>query len=218
MKKLLLLIAFINLMHLTNSVAQNREIVFGTVTTQNGMPLLGASVFTKVGYSWQGTASDSSGYFELEMSAKDTLYISHIGFKSDTLTFQDLMENNEIVLEETGYTLAESVIIADYPYIKRGCGGSIIKSYNPIQLKIEFTPQVWSYYPNPTVGQLNIETKNTTGIIRLFSSTGVLLQEMPITNDLSNFDLHSFPAGTYFLWYSNKTGWEEPIGKIVKVN
>lgn len=154
------------------------------------------------------------------MDARDTLYISYMGFKSDTLTFQDLRANNVIELDETGYVLDEAVVV-DYG-TKRVCTLSCIyavrKLNEPIELQIGFPKRAWSYYPNPTVGQLNIETKNSTGVIRLFSSTGVLFKELPITADILNLDLHDFPAGTYFLWYNNKTGWEEPIGKVVKVD
>ena len=56
------------------------------------------------------------------------------------------------------------------------------------------------FYPNPTKGNLILETKNSIGeIIQITSITGAALKEITISQNREILDLTSFQNGLYFL-------------------
>ena len=59
-----------------------------------------------------------------------------------------------------------------------------------------------SIYPNPTKGHLQIETSGCLGKtgLRLYSSSGQLLQQSETGDPAISLDLTEYPQGTYLLW------------------
>ena len=57
-------------------------------------------------------------------------------------------------------------------------------------------------YPNPTKGHLQIETSGCLGKtgLRLYSSSGQLLQQSETGDPAISLDLTEYPQGTYLLW------------------
>src|SRR5688572_23772736 len=62
----------------TVSLAQSSLIVTGTVTRQNGEPLVGVSVMVKG--TGAGTTTQADGSFRIEAPPNSTLVLSYIGF------------------------------------------------------------------------------------------------------------------------------------------
>src|SRR5690606_29335173 len=98
---------------LTPSVGQ---MIKGVVQSQNGNPVIGAGVMIQ--HTNQGTATDDTGYFELEGidAGRTTLIISAIGYINDTVPLYDLkkaeLTSLEIVLQE-GLEILEQLTISE---------------------------------------------------------------------------------------------------------
>ncbi len=59
---------------------------------------------------------------------------------------------------------------------------------------------VWSYYPNPTTGVLNVRYEETKGHLYITDVSGrALLRETVTGSGTTTFDLSNYPSGIYFL-------------------
>ncbi len=59
---------------------------------------------------------------------------------------------------------------------------------------------VWSYYPNPTTGVLNVRYEATKGQLYITDVSGrALLRETVSGSGTTSFDLSNYPSGIYFL-------------------
>src|SRR5690606_10152279 len=98
--------------------------ITGTVTDAHG-PLMGASIIVK--YSNKGTISDFDGQYHIEALATDTLQVSYLGYKSQSLIVGN-RSTIDILLEEDAQGLKEVVINAGYySVMERERTGSIEK-------------------------------------------------------------------------------------------
>lgn len=80
----------------------------GTVTDQNGDPVIGATVTQKGGDRSSGAITDLDGQFTIEADAGSTLSVSYIGFTTqDVRAAQDM----RIVLQESAQSLSDVVVI-----------------------------------------------------------------------------------------------------------
>lgn len=64
------------------SMAQTK-MISGTVTDENGEPIIGASI--RIKNSQMGTVSGIDGNFSLEVSPEDILVISYVGYKTQEI-------------------------------------------------------------------------------------------------------------------------------------
>lgn len=76
----------------------------------------------------------------------------------------------------------------------------------------------WKYYPNPTMGWINIEIQGEIGALYLSDFTGKILERIEVDKNQSlQVDISSYPAGTYFLKYQDgKNNWLS--GKLILVH
>lgn len=94
--------------------AQNKQVIKGYIIQADGLPVAGATVRT----GHDGTTADSKGFFKL--SAVDTLYISHIGFKSRKVVIgTNTLSELRIVLEPEMNQLSEVQINTGYQKLSK---------------------------------------------------------------------------------------------------
>lgn len=88
-------------------VEQSSVTVHGTVTDNNGEPIIGASVVEK-GVQSNGTVTDVDGNFTLRVHRGSQLVVSYVGFATQTVSAG---KAGKIVLEEDRQNLNEVVVI-----------------------------------------------------------------------------------------------------------
>lgn len=94
--------------------AQNR-IIKGTVTDENGEPLIGVGI--QIEGTAKGTVSNEKGFYEISASDADRLVFSYIGFGTVTVPAKG-RNVLDIMLKEDGKVLDEAVVIG-YGTMKR---------------------------------------------------------------------------------------------------
>lgn len=87
--------------------SEGNRVVRGTITDQNGEPVIGATIQMK-GNSSVGTVSDLDGHFTLDVPAGAELVVSYIGYGSQTVRAND---NVRIALREDRKSLDEVVVV-----------------------------------------------------------------------------------------------------------
>lgn len=218
-KHLLFLGAFLLFTNVIFSQELKKEWVIGVVADETGHPMSRASIFIK--NTTAGTTEYENGVFELEMSDKDTLIISHIGYETEMRTLKDIKKNGLISLQKFTYTLSEVWVTAYNPYDRSGicciyCT-TLKEDTFMFPISIGFQPRTWQYYPNPTKDYILIPALEKEGFIRVFSVNGIELKKIQVTDDLVKIQVNDLPAGTYFLRY-DRAGWGEIIGKFAKID
>ena len=106
MKRTRLLSLLVALLVSTATFAQFSGIV-GTVTDENGEPVIGASVVEK-GKPQNGTITNIDGQFTMNVSEGTMLVVSYIGFTNQEVTARNQMN---VVLKEDQQTLQDVVVI-----------------------------------------------------------------------------------------------------------
>jgi hypothetical protein len=113
---------------------QSGKQVQGTVTDEQGEPIIGANVVVKG--TMNGTVTDLDGRFSLEVSGNDVLVVSYIGYKTKEISIKGL-SNVEISIMEDMESLDEVVVIG-YGTVKRkdftGSVSSIKLEDSPVAL------------------------------------------------------------------------------------
>jgi subtilisin-like proprotein convertase family protein len=106
-----------------------------------------------------------------------------------------------------------------YYYRLRQIDYSGKESYSEIRsAAIATTTPQWSFFPNPTAGDLQIQCWNTNQLVtlKLMNIQGETLQEWTIDSDnVSSLDLNKYPAGAYWLKASTQD-WEA-MERVVKI-
>jgi TonB-linked SusC/RagA family outer membrane protein len=90
-------------------VTQQARKITGTVTEQNGDPIVGASISVK-GDKTSGTISNLEGEFSLQVQPNATIVISYLGFNTQEIPTGNQM-NFKVVLEEDTKALEEVIVI-----------------------------------------------------------------------------------------------------------
>ncbi|MGI6233390.1 MAG: SusC/RagA family TonB-linked outer membrane protein [Prevotella sp.] len=101
------LITFIACLFLSMGLALAQTKVKGTVTTQDGEPIIGAAI--RVVGTNTGTVTDVDGNFSLDASANAKLQITYIGMQSQTLR---ATSNMKVVMVPDNNTLDDVVVVA----------------------------------------------------------------------------------------------------------
>lgn len=117
------------------SVNQNTHKVTGIVKSENGDPVIGASV-VEVGTT-NGIMTNMDGEFELSIKANGSLQISYIGFVTQTIKPGN-KNNIQIILQEDNQTLDEVVVVAFGKSTKEAFTGSagVIKSDDLLKAQV----------------------------------------------------------------------------------
>ena len=95
------------LLTLMLSMATNAQGILGTVTDDQGEPVIGASVVEK-GNPQNGTITDFDGNFNIKVSEGTPIIISYIGFLSQEVKASAGMK---VVMKEDAQTLQDVVVI-----------------------------------------------------------------------------------------------------------
>ncbi|MEO7265026.1 MAG: TonB-dependent receptor [Ferruginibacter sp.] len=96
--------------HLKNNTFSSYTIITGKVTDENGVSLSGASVVAKG--SSNGTTTNSSGEFTLNVSANTILVISYVGYESQEINIGE--QTSLIVSLKAASRTSEEVIVVGY--------------------------------------------------------------------------------------------------------
>jgi hypothetical protein len=123
---------------------------------------------------------------------------------------------NELLIEtiiqmSTVKSCDEMIEIADLPVDTLQ-----VQTDNPVD---ENNAQIsWKYFPNPTMGLVNIEIQGEIGALYLSDFTGKILQRIEVgKNEQLQIDISPYPAGTYFLKYQDgEDNWLS--GKLILVH
>lgn len=112
----------------TSLIGQQSRTITGTVTDNNGEPVIGANVIIK-GTSI-GTVTDINGKYTLEVPPKAILQISYIGY----LTKEIVIDNNKtadvILIEDT--QKIDEVVVVGYGTQRKGKWPVPFPQSNPI--------------------------------------------------------------------------------------
>ena len=95
--------------------AQDRIVVKGVVSDENGQPLIGAGVMEKG--TTNGAVTDIDGNYTLEVSADGVLTFSYISYKS-----QEMNVNGKAVINMQLFpdnTLLDEVVVIGYGTVKK---------------------------------------------------------------------------------------------------
>ncbi|MDR2920019.1 MAG: TonB-dependent receptor [Tannerella sp.] len=101
---------------------QNRKLITGTVSDNNGEPIIGANILEKG--TTNGVITDPDGRFSLQVNENATLQISYIGYLNQEVTVKN-QENIKIVLLEDTEVLDEIVVVGYGTVKKRDLTGSV---------------------------------------------------------------------------------------------
>lgn len=105
------------------AAAQNMQ-VSGTVTGQDGQPIVGATVVTEQGGGNPiGTTTGSDGTFSISVPADATLIVSFIGYESQTVPVAG-KDNLLVTLQETSHSVDDVIVVAYGTSTKEAFTGS----------------------------------------------------------------------------------------------
>lgn len=195
---------------ITKAITEKREIT-GTVTDEEGNPLLGASIVVKG--SRTGVAVDKNGTFRIRANQGDVLVVSGAGLetkevlvgKSDSIN----ISVNRLVMGTPAVIVTAGMVVVkkktnrkEIPLIKQVIRDTASKFFN--------------VFPNPipSGSNLTIEWKETEDgyySFQLLNQSGQTVHQREIWIDakarLLNLDIPSVASGNYFIVFtSKKTG------------
>ena len=104
-------IALVVLLFCTAAAVLAQNTVKGTVTDQNGVPVIGAAVALVGSPTPVGTTTDLEGRYELSVPDGSVLEFSSLGYHSVTLTVSKGGEVYNVILEEDNELLDEVVVV-----------------------------------------------------------------------------------------------------------
>lgn len=104
LKKVLLKSLISAALMLSSTVAMAQNNVTGTITDENGDPLIGVTVM-EAG-TQNGTVTDIDGRYTLNVKPGAKLVVSYVGFESQTIN-----PGQSVVLQEDNTTLNEVVVV-----------------------------------------------------------------------------------------------------------
>lgn len=110
--------------NVNNELQQSTKTISGTVTDENGEPIVGATIILEG--TIVGTATDAYGKFTINAPTNATLKISYLGYLSQQIAVGSKSVFN-ITLKEDSKTLDEVVIIG-YEKMKKGDVTSAVSS------------------------------------------------------------------------------------------
>ena len=134
----------------TNSNAVLQEQISGTVTTEDGLPLTGATVYVtnndpenrsdETNFPIRGTQTDFDGNFTLEVALNQYLVVGFIGYERFSQLITSTTDTYNIVLKESQNKLDEIVIVG-YGETKRDDLTGSVASIKAKELAVQPTSQ-----------------------------------------------------------------------------
>jgi TonB-linked SusC/RagA family outer membrane protein len=109
MKKIIFL-ALLGLVFLNTAFAQSQKIS-GVVMGDDGLPLIGATVYNKAAIN-NATTTDTKGAFSISVPANATLVVSYIGYKTQDYQLKGETSGIKITLSSGNASLSEVVVTA----------------------------------------------------------------------------------------------------------
>lgn len=100
-----------------NTVVSQKRLVTGVVLDSQGEPVVGANVFEK-GEKTNGTITDISGKFSLNVSDNATLVVSFVGFKNQEIAVKGRDKIDIWLADDT--ELLDEVVVVGYMTQKKG--------------------------------------------------------------------------------------------------
>ena len=110
--------------HTAPATAQQKaQTVSGTVLDPDGNPLIGATVVVVKGT--QGTVTDAKGKFTIKAKSSDSLQISYLGYKTETLNVGS-RTNFTVRMEKDSSTDIDEIVVIGYGQVaKKDLTGSV---------------------------------------------------------------------------------------------
>jgi NMD protein affecting ribosome stability and mRNA decay len=105
----------------------------------------------------------------------------------------------EFTYDDSGNRVTRAIISLKSATIP---GDTLVARQNEKALEEQIGQRKIKIYPNPTKGQLKVEIPRTgeaPASLRIYSMQGALLQKMAVTDEFTELDLSSQPAGMYIL-------------------
>ncbi len=178
------------------SQAQTKTIT-GTVIDEEGIPLIGASVFLK-GDASIGAATDLDGKFSLDIPEEGAvLVVSFIGFSEQEIAVEDQTDLSvtlsssvsldEVVVTALGVERSEKAL----GYSVQNLGADDIATVKPVNVTNALAGKVAGVYvTGSAAGPTASANINIRGAASLLGNNQPLfvVNGMPITNDLYSFD------------------------------
>lgn len=106
----------------TNQVFSQNQTVSGTIFTEDGETIIGATVI--VNETKEGTATDADGRYQINATGNQTLTISFIGFTPQTLKINN-RSTIDVVLVEDSKLLEEVVVVGYGTQLRRNVVGAV---------------------------------------------------------------------------------------------
>jgi len=148
---------------------------------------------TPLGAGWPGTTMtlESDGYYSYTVSGFTSLPLGVV-FNNGTGSSQtvDLFASKDICWD------AGALSAGKYTATEVICLGTAVK---------EARENNWSIYPNPSQGQLTIESKQK-GLVTVYNLQGKMLLQKILDSATENLDLTGYGKGVYLLRYEGKEG------------
>jgi len=134
---------------------------------------------------------ESDGYYSYTVSGFTSLPLGVV-FNNGTGSSQtvDLFASNDICWD------AGALSAGKYTATEVICLGTAVK---------EARENNWSIYPNPSQGQLTIESKQK-GLVTVYNLQGKMLLQKILDSATENLDLTGYGKGVYLLRYEGKEG------------
>lgn len=104
------------------AVKQSQDVVEGTVTDDNGEPIIGATVYDPV--SKQGTVTDINGRYRLNCPSGTKLQISYVGYTTKTVVAS---RNGDVSLSVDDKTLDDVIVVGYGTQRKLTTTGAVTK-------------------------------------------------------------------------------------------
>lgn len=101
-----------------------QDLITGTVTDGEGMPLPGVNVLVK--NTSKGTQTNFDGKYSISATAGDVLVFSYVGFKTAEYVVDESSQIVNLTLEEDAAQLEEVVVVAYGTQSKRSIVGSVV--------------------------------------------------------------------------------------------
>lgn len=159
-----------------------------------------------------GAITYVDGSVKIKASPSDILQFSFTGCETVEFPVYEITAGmgNKVVLISNA-VLPEVVVTASkYPLVRQD---PYDWQYYADTLQINFH-RSWSYYPNPTIYGVKVETPEMNGFISIYAMDGSVIGQTTVSGVLTNVDMSALPAATYLLFYENDD-WSSPVGKVV---
>jgi hypothetical protein len=158
------------------------DLIRGRVMDENGRPVVYATIMYSKAH---GTVTDNSGNFSIpvnKVSQQATLYITALGYKSDSVAVKQFLavdQTHLIVLKTEANVLGEVVVIPEKIITKRAA--DTISIFKDTLAAIGLGKSALSVYPNPVAkgSSVTVSAKlDQTGTytIQLYSISGTIMQ------------------------------------------